>query len=121
MAVMDLTATQIVHGLTGAKRFENGDGCGAPIHPALAILEWESTCTDVHGVACISQARETDDGPSLTWFDCHCGFKTAKHETKDAATAELVEHALSTCAVCQGPKDPGLIGDNFPRCSNCAF
>lgn len=115
-----LTATQIVHGLARAKRFEHG-GSGAPIHPALAVLEWESTRTDVHGVALTSHVRDTDDGPSLIRFECHCGFETGKHETRDAAVAELVEHALTTCAVCQGPKDPGLIGDNFPRCSDCAF
>jgi hypothetical protein len=117
-----LTATQVIYGITGARRFENGDGCGSPIHPALAILAWEDNRTDVHGVACSTMGRYTDDGLVLHHFDCHCGFETDKHETKDAATAELVEHALTTCAACQGPKPTGLpIGDNFPRCSNCAF
>jgi hypothetical protein len=118
---MNLTATQIVHGLTGAKRFENG-ASGSPVHPALAILEWESTRTDVHGVACRTQDRAYDDSGSLVWFACHCGVETGKHAAEADATAELVEHALSTCAVCQGPKETGLpIGDNFPRCFNCAF
>jgi hypothetical protein len=113
-----LAATQIVNGLAKAERLANSDGSGSPVHPALAILDWGSTRTDVHGIACSTMGRETDDGPVLYHFECHCGFKTAKHETEADATVELIEHALSTCAVCQGPKD---LGGNFPRCSNCAF
>jgi cytochrome c553 len=115
---MTLTATQIIHGLAGAERLERNPFF-APFHPALAILDWEDDRTDVHGIACSAQGRDTDDGPSLFHFTCHCGFETAKHltEAKDDATAELVEHALTACAMCHGPKRPG----NFPRCSGCAF
>ena len=117
METVQLTATQIIHGLTGAKRCERIADRGIPAHPALAVLEWENTRTDVHGVACSTMARYTDDGPTLYHFNCHCGFETAKRQEKDDATAELIQHAMTTCAVCQGPKP----SDNFPRCSGCAF
>lgn len=115
--VMDLTATQIIHGPQGAQRIEHDHGSSFPIHPALAILEWEDDRTDVHGIACRTHGHSYDGGTSLVWLACHCGTETAKHPTEDAATAELVEHALITCAACHGPKPAG----NFPRCSNCAF
>ncbi len=117
MTTTELTATQIVHGVTGATRFENGDGFGHPMHPALAILGWDDDRTDVHGIANKTSGREAYDGPVLARFDCHCGFETRKHEGDAEATAELADHALRTCAVCRGPKPSG----NFPRCSNCAF
>ena len=80
-------------------------------HPALARLPWEHDITDVHGIACGHY-----DGLT-TALDCYCGYTTGQQSDHAAALAELVEHAISTCALCQGPKSR----DYFPRCSPHAF
>lgn len=81
-----------------------------PSHPALMVLAYEDERTDVHGVAC----RSMRTGIS---YACACGFETEQHATDLDASADLISHALTTCADCGNAKP----SDAFPRCSACAF
>lgn len=91
-------------------------------HPALATLAWDDDHTDIHAIAVISTV-----GGGQASFTCACGYETAVAARTDAHV-ELIEHALTTCANCGGPK-PSTVAfgpkagamDTFPRCSACAL
>jgi hypothetical protein len=111
-----LTATQTIYGLQRAQRLEDiTKRMGFPVHPALASLEWEDERTDVHGIGCSTHGSRNDQ--TFVTYTCACGFETGQCPSELDAAADLISHALTTCACCHGPKHP----DNFPRCSSCAF
>lgn len=86
-----------------------------PSHPALTVLAWEDERTDVHSAACCTSGRDTEG--LFVQYQCACGFETAHRATDLDASADLISHALTTCADCGNAKP----SDTFPRCSPCAF
>lgn len=98
-----------------------------PVHPTLAVLAWEDTRTDVHGVVG-GQVGRHPNGPGRYSFTCACGFDTGELPSALDASAEIILHAMTTCATCQGKK-PSHVAfgpcagqlDTFPRCSQHAF
>jgi hypothetical protein len=111
-----LTATQTIYGFERAQQLEDvTKRMGFPVHPALASLEWEDERTDVHGIGCRTQGSRNDQ--TFVTYTCACGFETDQRPSELDAAADLISHALHTCAQCHGEK----AADNFPRCSNCAF
>jgi len=81
-----------------------------PAHPSLAVLAWEDTRTDVHGVACATRSGGVS-------YLCACGFETEMHPTELDASAELISHAVKTCAEC-GADKPLTVR---PTCAQCAY
>lgn len=115
-AATGLTATQIIYGVREAQRLEDLRRNGPwPMHPALAVLEWDAELSDVHGAGNATFGR--NERGSYVQYECVCGAKTDEHATEFDAACELISHALHTCAACHGTK-PAC---NFPRCSDCAF
>jgi hypothetical protein len=86
-----------------------------PDHPALMVLAWEDERTDVHSAAGRTSGRDIDG--LFVQYQCACGFETQHRATDLDASADLISHALSTCAECGADKPR----DTFPRCSGCAF
>lgn len=87
------------------------------VHPALSVegaARW-----DQHALVRVT-------GSGLVLF-CACGHQAESQESPEAAFDLLVEHALTACAACKGPK-PKVIArgagagglDTFPRCASCA-
>ncbi len=114
-ATIEPTATQIVHGIKSAERYWCDDISLHPSHAALAVPAWDDERTDVHSIGGSIWGRNPA-GP-FTRHLCACGFETDECSTDFEATAQIVSHALHSCAACHGPKPAG----NFPRCSVCAF
>jgi hypothetical protein len=86
-----------------------------PSHPALTVLAYEDERADVHSAA-VRTCGRNDEG-LFVQYQCACGFETAQRATDLDASADLISHALSTCADCGADKPR----DTFPRCSACAF
>ncbi len=102
-----LTATEIVYGLRSITARAATD---EPTHMALAVMEWEDDRTDIHSGGYDINADGTHT------YTCVCGFETGPLRSHHEGSAQLISHALHTCARCQGPKT----ADQFPLGRCCA-